>query len=437
MVELIELRLEPRGFGPVSLAFEAGETVLLCGRSGSGKSTLCQLICGRQEASDGTVHGLEETRVGFLAHDFENQLLGTTVEEELQLGRALPLGCSRLDDALRGLTAPFLEKGKTSPHSLSKAEQQVLLLYCLVRSGARLLVLDESLSHLDPVQRELFLGVVGELKRVGVSSILVSHQSEVLEVVDRVVALADGAVVYDGATAGFAGSLFERVGFIAENVARPENLERDGSRTGAGSLIVEGPMGKRIELRDGELLAIGGLAGSGKTSVLESLFGLPSEVGWTLSPSCAEKCFLRQTVGPSFWRGSVRREWEVSRGSFAGLEPSLEAFYRDLIPESWWERSPQQLSHGQLRFFGAICLLAQNPRVIFLDQPFLGLDGMLRAGLSEALESYLAAGGRAVMASNSFQVLERWAGTVLWLERGECRWSGAPKGPDWKSLVSR
>ncbi len=434
MVELVDICLESRNFGPASLRLVEGELVLLCGRSGSGKSTLCRLLCGREEPSDGSVHRDEDVRVGFLAHDFENQLLGATVGEELRLGRTEPVGCSLLEEALGEFVAPFFGRLESSPHTLSKAEQQVLLLYCLVRSGSRLLVLDESLSHLDPLQRESFLQVLGRLKAVGVSTLLVSHQSEVLGHVDRVVALAEGAVVYDGPPAEFSSSFFEQVGFLVNDSTG--RASRGGiSAPSDGRVSVVGPRGERLEFSAGQVHALGGFAGSGKTKVMECLFGFSADGGWSFTSNNFTRCFLRQTVGPSFWRGSVRQEWEVSCGSLGRLEPTLETLYRGLIPDTWWGRAPQQLSHGQLRFFGALCLLAQAPLTVFLDQPFLGLDGVLRTGLSQALEGYLQGGGRAVMACDGTDLVERWADIVVWLENGECRWWGTINDPNWRALT--
>lgn len=432
MLELVGLALERRKLGPISSTVDPGEIILLCGRSGSGKSTLCQLLCGRGEPSEGSVVKSVELGVGFLAHDFENQLLGTTVEDELYLGASRPISSEQLEAALAKLTGSLRRSFQKSPHALSKAEQQILLLCSLVRAGSRLLVLDESLAHLDLSQWSVFWEAIQGFRAAGVTFILVSHQPEVLGLVDRVWALVEGKLVFDGKPGEVTPELMESVGFSGDR-GRLCRFRRHEDRSRAISLFFE-PNGDRLALEEGSVLMFGGFAGSGKTGSLESLYGIGSVGQWSLETEELARCFLRQSVGPSFWRRTVEHEWSASVGSFKGLSPELESEYLSLLPESWRERSPLQLSHGQLRFFATLCLVAQNPRILFLDQPFQGLDGELRNRLSIALDRFIEYGGSLVIASSSLELIENWADTVVWLENGECKWVGCPEGDTWESF---
>ena len=179
------LQLRRRGFGPIDLDFYSGELVLLCGTSGSGKSTLCELLSETLEPSDGRI-AKSSTAVGYVAHAFENQLVGSTVAEELAIGSRGARTCLTRDmeASLASLEAPLENSLRADPHSLSAALQQCLLLASLIRSGANFLILDESMAYLDGRTRRDFARTLLELVKSGCTVLLVSHQEEFLELAD-------------------------------------------------------------------------------------------------------------------------------------------------------------------------------------------------------------------------------------------------------------
>lgn len=422
-IVLKEVSLKERDFGPVSVSFGRGELILLCGQSGSGKTTLCSLLCHRLETSSGSLERGEGTKLGFIAHDFQNQLIGSTVGEELQIvaeGEHLSPEFITILDSLEARLLAL--KAEEDPHNVGTAEQQTLLLCSLIRSGSRFLVLDESLSHLDPVALETLLLALKGLAGFGVSFLLVSHQERLLSHVDRVVQLVAGKVHYDGPPCQFSASERELSGFRPLIDLQPV----EGLSSSVGPTIV-GDGG--IELSFWSTLAIGGLAGSGKTKLLGSLFGLESWKNWKLVGSHVTKCLLRQDVGPSFWRSSVLEEWQASYSAFRELPCEFGRLLKESVPDGWQGKRPDQLSHGQLRFFATICLLAQYPEILFLDAPFRGLDGALRNSLSRCFESYLQLGGRIIFTTHDAEVVRRLAQSVVWLKDGEVK--SATRVGDW------
>jgi energy-coupling factor transporter ATP-binding protein EcfA2 len=433
MVKVNKAEFEGRQFGPVTFSLGEGEIVLLCGLSGSGKSTLCQLLCRRREPTGGVIETASEAAIGYIAHDFENQLLGATVGDELGLGEERFPESPEVVGALEVFSGELEGKLAFDPHEISKADQQIVLLYSLIRAGCRLLVLDESLAYLDPVQWMRFLRVVERLKDTGVSTLLVSHQSQCLEHVDRVLALEQGKLAFDGSAGDFDRRGQRSVGFEEPPISQDHGQVFSRLEVGPelslrcldGSAVLFGP---------GQILMVGGMAGSGKTAALESLFGLRESKHWSFEQTGLSRCFLRQAVAPSFWRRRVSEEWQASLSCFRSLPKCLEQLLWMSVPKTWWDRGPHQLSHGQLRYFGVICLMAQFPCLLFLDQPFLGLDGTLRARLLHCLEAFQRTGGRAILSTNNTDMVDRLAHTVIWLEDSVPVFLGQASSEEWKAF---
>ncbi|MFA5504426.1 MAG: ATP-binding cassette domain-containing protein [Vulcanimicrobiota bacterium] len=424
-VEARGLQLKRRSFGPMDLVFRAGEMVVLCGASGSGKSTLCELLAETQEPSEGSLQR-GETRIGYVAHAFENQLVGSTVEEELLIGvrgsDSLP------DEALRVtlqlLEEPLLPYLTADPHEISSALQQHLLVASLVRGGARFLILDESLAYLDSHAQERFSRALISLVECGCTVLLVTHQAELLEMANRVVFLERGVVAFEGGSDEFRTSHFERAGFRVEEVGQFLVSRLPCFPEGEGGVEVRPGDDRLLQLPRRTSLVLGGPSGSGTSRALNSLMGLESWPGWTCSGDRQKSCLLRQNVAPSFWRSRCAEEIKASRSAHTEVSRALEEAVLNSIPASWLEKAPWQLSHGQLRFFGACCLLLQNPVVLYLDHPFQGLDGVLREKLRYCLLEYLKADGRVVLTTHFRELVSGLGHQVIWLESGRTVWVG-------------
>ena len=438
LIDLRNVSLKARGFGPVNLSFEVGEIVLLCGPSGSGKSTLCELLSGIQEPSSGGIC-IQDVEVGYVAHDFENQLLGSTVREELELGLSGATSTAARDkglgDALEALLSPLNNYLSCDPQNLPSSAQQHLLLASLARCGARFLILDESLSHLDPPSRVRFLAILTSLARSGFTILIVSHQTELLAVADRVVMMERGTVSYDGDRRNFETSFFEKAGFRSEHVGETL-LCKDTQVNETGSTLSVCSLEYQMALDPGRSLVIGGLSGAGSSRTLNTLFGLDDLEVWSLLGSSKPNCLLRQHLVPSFWRSTCAQELNVSRGAYANLPKALETAVLDSIPAGWLAKPPWHLSHGQLRFFGASCLILQMPQVLFLDRPFQGLDGALREKLRYSLSEFLKYGGRIVLTTHDSREVRRFGDQVIWLKEGEVQYQGRTESEEWRIFAS-
>ena len=202
----------------LTLRVREGETAVLCGLSGSGKTTLLRILCGIiPHALHGVVEG--EVRLfgksvsgrsiaelsdvaGYAFQDADDQLVCTTVEDELAFGlenRCVPPEEIRLrvEEALQkwGLEALRLE----DPGRLSGGQKRLVALASLLITGPRLLLLDEPMSHLDAEGRQLMARTYRTLRAEGCTLLIVEHDLTGLKDADRWLLLADGRVAADGA----------------------------------------------------------------------------------------------------------------------------------------------------------------------------------------------------------------------------------------------
>jgi branched-chain amino acid transport system ATP-binding protein len=201
----------------VSLEVRAGEAVALLGKNGMGKTTLMKTAMGFLRPSRGTIdfEGRELTRltpheiarlgVGFVP---ENRRIfpGLTVRDNLELGlsalrqRSSALRRQRLDEVFQHFPR-LQERIDQSAKTLSGGEQQMLAIARVMMAGARLILMDEPTQGLAPAMIRHIRDMIGELKRLGVTVLLVEQNARVaLAVCDRGYIMEKGAIVFAGSS---------------------------------------------------------------------------------------------------------------------------------------------------------------------------------------------------------------------------------------------
>jgi branched-chain amino acid transport system ATP-binding protein len=207
----------------VSLDVRQGEAVALLGRNGMGKTTLMKTVMGFLRAWGGTIEfaGADLTRLS--PHEIarlgvglvpENRRIfpGLTVRENLELGlSALParpaaLRRERLEEVFRHfprLRERIDQAGKT----LSGGEQQMLAIGRVMMAGAKIILMDEPTQGLAPAFVRHIRDMIAELKRLGVTVLLVEQNARVaLSVCDRGYIMEKGLIVFDGPAQGLRDS---------------------------------------------------------------------------------------------------------------------------------------------------------------------------------------------------------------------------------------
>jgi energy-coupling factor transport system ATP-binding protein len=454
----------------VNLRIEEGELALVVGRTGVGKSTLLRVINGLvPHFTGGTLVGRvliegRETRaqppreladvVGFVGQDPLAGFVTDTVEEELaytmeQLAVPVDVMRKRVEETLDLLGIADLRSRPL--HELSGGQQQRVAIGAVLTAHPRILVLDEPTSALDPTAAEEVLAAITRLVHdLAVTVVLAEHRLErVVQYADRVIEVRrDGTVV-----SGLPAQMFAttRVAPPVVELGRmfgwaPLPLSVRDARRQIGPVrgqlsgrtvpplrrlatCAEGPAalkarnlvirygavvavrGVDLDLAGGEVTAVMGRNGSGKSSLFWALQGSGPRQSGTVDVDGADPKVLSaaqgrrlvglvpQTPADLLYRETVAQEC-AQADSESGVAPhqGTRALLDRLAPGVPDDLHPRDLSEGQRLALVLAIQLVAAPRVILLDEPTRGLDYTGKRALSGILDS-LAAEGRVVAIS--------------------------------------
>lgn len=281
----------------VSLELEEGEVHALLGENGAGKSTLMKCLAGIYSVDSGTMEfageeihlssPMDSMKYGISVIHQELALAEQlTVADNMYMGQELSNKLGFIDhrkmnksceEVLKSLDVDF--NIYTRVFSLSTAQKQMLEIAKAINRNVRILVMDEPTAAVSNKEVEKIFQLVRDLKRKGVTIVYISHRmDEIFEIADRITVLRDGANAgtVDAKNIGQEELVKMMVGYsldkyyakskktIGETILTVEHLTRkDGKVRNAG-----------ISLKKGEIIGLAGLVGSGRTELIETLFGL-------------------------------------------------------------------------------------------------------------------------------------------------------------------
>ncbi|GAA1165549.1 energy-coupling factor transport system ATP-binding protein [Kitasatospora gansuensis] len=479
----------------VDLTIPEGELCLVVGRTGSGKSTLLGAVNGLVPHFTGgtlsgrvTVDGRDTAHhppreladvVGVVGQDPPAGFVTDTVEEELayameQLAIAPEVMRKRVEETLDLLgLADLRHRGL---HELSGGQQQRVAIGAVLTAHPRVLVLDEPTSALDPTAAEEVLAAVTRLVHdLGVTVLLAEHRLErVVQYADRVVYLpGDGTVRHGSPSEVFADTAIAppvvELGRLAgwrplplsvrdarraaaplrERLAdRPVPPARGEATGGAPVLAADRVLVRHghvvavrevgLDLTSGQVTALMGRNGSGKSSLLWALQGSGPRQGGTVKvtraagektvdPKRVSAAEARRLVGlvpqtPTdlLYLESVAQELaQADRDAAQDSGLTARQILDRLAPGIPDDSHPRDLSEGQKLALVLAIQLAAAPAVVLLDEPTRGLDYQAKTALT-AIVDQLAADGRAVVVStHDVEFVAASADRVVVLAEGE------------------
>jgi len=191
----------------VSLTIERGQIFALLGPNGAGKTTLIRMILGLMRPDEGRIlHGGEDRKpdpaqIGYLPEDRglyqDIQVLKTLVYFGVLRGMTR---AAATKSALAWLERMSLADRAHEPlKSLSKGNQQKVQFISAVLHAPAFAVLDEPFSGLDPLNQDLFLGLIQDLRNSGMTVLLSAHQMQLVErIADRIVVMNRGRTLLNG-----------------------------------------------------------------------------------------------------------------------------------------------------------------------------------------------------------------------------------------------
>ena len=206
----------------VSFEVRPGEIVALLGRNGSGRSTTVKAIMGLVDGA-GSVRWKEQEILGKPAFEIAHSGIGyvpenrdifptLTVHQNLLLGqKGKGKGARWSFDDMYSLFPRLKERQHTEAGVLSGGEQQMLTLCRTLMGDPELTMIDEPTEGLAPKIVELVAGYLRELKRRGISVLLVEQKLTIaLEVADRCLVMGHGQIVFEGTPADLRADAYTR-----------------------------------------------------------------------------------------------------------------------------------------------------------------------------------------------------------------------------------
>ena len=408
-----------RALRDASFDVRAGEVHALLGENGAGKSTLIKILAGAVSGDEGEIRlAGDPVEIGS-RQDAQRLGIGVVFQhpelvDELTIADNVTLGAERSragfirrrDDRERTAAALRRLGVRLSPGraavGLRTGERQLVEIARAIVSRVRILVLDEPTASLGRREVESLFAVVRELREEGVGIVYISHRLEEIEAIaDRVTVLRDGAVVATVEARGTPraelvrmmvgrqmGHAFRKESHVRDAVA----LEANGLSTAAGLEDVS------FALREGEVLGVYGLLGSGRTELARALTGADRITGGEVrlagrrqrlrSPSSAVRrgvglvpedriaqglfpiLSVRENVTLSgsgrYPLGIVRRREETRRTLTAVRELAFRASSTEAAVSTLSGGNQQKVVFGRWLVAGA--------KVLILDDPTVGVD---------------------------------------------------------------
>ncbi|MGY1711425.1 sugar ABC transporter ATP-binding protein [Geodermatophilus sp. SYSU D00758] len=287
-----------RALDGVDLDVRAGEVHCLLGQNGAGKSTLIKVLAGAHQPDAGQISWRGEPvrlstpqaamGLGIATIYQELDLVsGLTVADNVFLGREpARLGLTRAARANRATAELLARLGhdeirpSAEVGSLPAAAQQMVSIARALSQDAKLIIMDEPSAVLDTEEVERLFGVVRDLTADGVAVVYISHRlEEIREIGDRITVLKDGRTVATGLPARETPTR-EVITLMTGRDIEYVFPDRPAPRAGAAPVLeVEGLAlrgrfsGVSFDVRPGEIVGLAGLVGSGRSEILETVYG--------------------------------------------------------------------------------------------------------------------------------------------------------------------
>jgi ribose transport system ATP-binding protein len=291
----------------VSLSLDPGEVLALMGENGAGKSTLMKILGGAQLPDEGEI--AIDGRAVVLSDVREAKRRGIAlIHQELMLAQNLDItaniflgneGGGMMSTLKRGdmnakaaalLDRVGLHLPPTTPVStLTAGQMQMVEIAKALSMNARIIIMDEPTSSLTSGESEQLFKIIGQLKADNIGIIYISHRmEEVLALADRITVLRDGKYVGDllRAEATHDKIVALMVGRQLSNQYFPPKHEKPPGEpvlVVTDVLVPGAPAGASFTARRGEILGFAGLVGSGRTELMETIFGVTTALGGTMT----------------------------------------------------------------------------------------------------------------------------------------------------------
>jgi galactofuranose transport system ATP-binding protein len=456
----------------VSLQLYPGEVHALVGENGAGKSTLIKVLTGLYQPDDGEVRYRGEPVSFEEPRDAWDAGIATTYQEiglvpQMSVGRNLFLGreprtrLGLLDIARMHADAAELlgRYGITvdvrrEVGDLGVAIRQMVAIVRAVSVDARVVILDEPTSSLEPREVDRLAGVVAMLRQQGVALLYVTHKlDEVFRMCDRVTVLRDGRRVHTGDVAALS-----RLELVSKMLGRDVSELASRGVTGfdeehdAGSDVVLRASGLSrrnllhdvsLDIREGEVVALAGLLGSGRSETAMAIFGdqrldsgdieidgaavrrgspaaaIAAGIAMLPEDRKAEGLIPTLSVRENIVLAALPALTRFGVVSRKRVDVVVDRFLARLrIKASSGDQKVSQLSGGNQQKVLLARMLALDPRVLMLDEPTRGIDVGAKAEVQSLIDELARDGQAVLLISSELEEIVEGADRVVVLKDG-------------------
>ena len=468
---VLSLEHAAKSFGAVQAVVDAsidlysGEAHALVGENGAGKSTVVKILAGVHHPDSGHVSvdgspvslsGPADAQSAGIAVIYQEPILfpDLTVAENIYMGRQPLRRFHRIDAAMmRAHTLALfdrlgvrLDPGRIC-RGLSIADQQIVEIAKALSLNARIIVMDEPTAALSAVEVARLFDVVTALRAGGAAVLFISHRlEEVFEICQRVTVMRDGRQVLAR----------ELSGLTADDLVRAMVGRQIGERVRAAAHAVGEPVLKvqrltregvfvdvSFEVRAGEIVALAGLVGSGRSEVARAIFGVDryqagavTISGRLLRPASPGTAMA---MGIGFVPEDRRQQGLVmdmsvqqnvaltslSRLTRAGL---VSSGAEGRFASDWATRLKirygrltdpvSQLSGGNQQKVVLARWLARKPTLLIVDEPTRGIDIATKSEVHTLLAELAASGVAVLMISSELPEVLRVGDRILVMREG-------------------
>ncbi len=456
----------------VDFDLRRGEIHALLGENGAGKSTLMNILAGLYRADEGSIQvngkfvSLSSPRQAIehgigMIHQHFMLVPSQTVTENILLGLAEPRFFLRLPKYEQVVTRLSEKFGlqvdpKAKVWQLSVGEQQRVEILKMLYRGAEILIMDEPTAVLAPSEIEALFGTLRTMASEGKSIIFISHKlNEVMGISDRVTVLRRGKVT----AAGLAVKDVTKTDLARLMVGRDVvfSLEKKDSQPGEPVLQIKdlyaendkglpALRGVNLEVRQGEIVGLAGVAGNGQRELAETITGLRSCKKGTISMvgnnlanrsvrdgirrgishipedrthtgSAPNLSVTDNVIMKSYNLPPIARGWMLSSVAAQQYANELKRSYEILVPSV--DTPVRLLSGGNLQRVILAREISSRPALMIAMQPTRGLDVGAIEGVHRLLLSQRDAGAAVLLISEELEELLALSDRIYVIYEGE------------------
>ena len=441
----------------LSLQIRPGELILLTGPTGSGKSTLAKCLSGfiprsiegefsgeiRIDGENTSDYSIAEISrlVSLVQQDPDNQICTLKVVDEVAFGpenyESEPKTIEKLVESSL-LAVDTLHLHNRNTHTLSGGEKQRLAIASMLSCQPKYLILDEPSASLDPKGILLLRKILADLKEKNVGVLCIEHNLDAIRpVADQILSISNGTIT-DWIP------IEEPPITPTTQAPVPDTplltLEKVNFSYGPTQVIHD----VSLTIHQGEIIALMGGNGSGKTTLVSLLGGLLEPNNGHVNLGRVPISFQRdrkeivkrisvvfQNPNHQIFETTVWKEQLLTSEILNEIhEKSLERSTNLLNTANlgnFLTRNPFSLSYGQKRRLNITSSIAHVPRILLLDEPFIGQDYDGREFISNTIIDTTGGNGAALVVTHNPNFAKNYCNRVIFVENGSILLDGPPE----------